>query len=88
MSLSRRHLFGLFAGATAAPMLAPFVGPAPVEWDHYTERLYGMGYVVTREELEDNLYEVVARGFGLAALKQEGAPIAYGDSDYRGEADD
>src|SRR3990167_1978466 len=27
----------------------------------YTQKVYGLGYIVTREELEDNLYEVVSK---------------------------
>lgn len=52
MSLNRRHLFGLLGGAAVAPLLpqaAPTVAPIVTRYMH---RAYGLGYTVSREQIE------------------------------------
>ena len=57
---SRRGLFGLLAGASLAPIIARFspAVPATVDWSAVSPvRTIPLDYVVTREVLEDNLFE-------------------------------
>lgn len=73
MNLTRRNLFGLGAGALAAKALGPLlplaeaapvvaIAAAPVTSlaTTYAHTVYGLGYIVTREEIEDDLYERLA----------------------------
>ena len=71
---TRRGIFALLAGAAATPLLnrSPFAAhriiggpftskpvPRPIDTGSYFRREYAIGYVVTREVLEDDLYAKV-----------------------------
>lgn len=62
---SRRGLlFGLLAAPVAIPPIIEAVLAAPpVIAEAYTHTSFGLGYAVTREVLEDNLYPWVNSGF-------------------------
>lgn len=80
MKPSRRGLFGLFAGAIAAPIVKPLVDEA--QWDLYYRALRPSGVagaVQAGQQVWSGGYEITKHTLGFAQLKVEGARIAYDD---------